>query len=119
MSDDPKNADFWAALGGYVDPASMPVGEPDTEVAQKKVSKLLKMTENQLESVSEGPLTKSMLVSDAVYLVHATEKLSIWVGKEASLDIKKNAMHMSVDYIAKVCLRLALHCLTAPYPTLP
>jgi hypothetical protein len=43
-----------------------------------------------------------MLASDSVYLVHATEKLSIWVGKTAPLDTKKNAMNMAVDYIAKV-----------------
>ena len=102
MSDDPKNADFWAALGGYVDPSSMPAGEPDTEVAQKKVSKLLKMAGGKLEVVSEGPLAKSMLASDSVYLVHATEKLSIWVGKTAEMDTKKNAMNVAVDYISKV-----------------
>jgi Gelsolin repeat len=101
VADDPKNAEFWAALGGYVDPSTLPAGEPDTEVAQKKVSKLLKMT-GSLEVVSEGPLAKSMLASDSVYLVHATEKLSIWVGKTAPLDTKKNAMNMAVDYIAKV-----------------
>jgi Gelsolin repeat len=101
VADDPKNAEFWAALGGYVDPSTLPAGEPDTEVAQKKISKLLKMT-GSLEVVSEGPLAKSMLASDSVYLVHATEKLSIWVGKTAPLDTKKNAMNMAVDYIAKV-----------------
>jgi Gelsolin repeat len=101
VADDPKNAEFWAALGGYVDPSTLPAGEPDTEVAQKKVSKLLKMTDS-LEVVSEGPLAKSMLESDSVYLVHATEKLSIWVGKTAPLDTKKNAMNMAVDYISKV-----------------
>jgi Gelsolin repeat len=101
VADDPKNAEFWAALGGYVDPSTLPAGEPDTEVAQKKISKLLKMTDS-LEVVSEGPLAKSMLASDSVYLVHATEKLSIWVGKTAPLDTKKNAMNMAVDYIAKV-----------------
>jgi Gelsolin repeat len=101
VADDPKNAEFWAALGGYVDPSTLPAGEPDTEVVQKKVSKLLKMT-GSLEVVSEGPLAKSMLASDSVYLVHATEKLSIWVGKTAPLDTKKNAMNMAVDYIAKV-----------------
>jgi Gelsolin repeat len=101
VADDPKNAEFWAALGGYVDPSTLPAGEPDTEVAQKKVSKLLKMT-GSLEVVSEGPLAKSMLASDSVYLVHATEKLSIWVGKTAPLDTKKNAMNMAVDYISKV-----------------
>ena len=101
MADDPKNADFWAALGGYVDPSTLPAGEPDTEVAQKKVSKLLKMTAS-LDVVSEGPLARSMLASDSVYLVHATEKLSIWVGKTAPMDTKKNAMSMAVDYISKV-----------------
>ena len=102
ISDDPQNAEFWSALGGYKDPSTLAAGEPDTEVAQKKVSKLFEIVDKKIVLVSEGPLDKNMLVSENVFLLHSTEKLFLWVGKQASLEDKKNAMHSSVEYIKSV-----------------
>ena len=102
VSDDPQNAEFWSALGGYQDPSTLAVGEPDTEVAQKKVSKLFEIVDKKTVLVSEGELDKNMLVSEKVFLVHATDKLFVWVGKQANLENKRTATQTSVDYIKSV-----------------
>ena len=105
MNDDPKNDGFWAPLGGYKDPATLPVGESDTDVVVTKVTKLFALgaAAGALESVSEGPLAKSMLKSNQVYLLHNTDKLYVWVGKDAELETKRRATQAAVDYIKKVC----------------
>ena len=104
MNDDPKNDGFWAPLGGYVDPATLPVGESDSDVVVQKVTKLFQLgaAAGALESVSEGPLSKSMLKSTQVYLLHNTDKLYLWVGKDADLETKRRATQAAVDYIKKV-----------------
>ena len=102
VSDDPQNAEFWSALGGYQDPSTLAVGEPDTEVAQKKVSKLFEIVDKKTVLVSEGELDKNMLVSEKVFLVHATDKLFVWVGKQANLENKRTATQTSVDYVKSV-----------------
>ena len=86
----------------------MAAGEPDTEVAQKKVSKLFEILDKKTVLVSEGALDKNMLTSDKVFLVHATDKLYLWVGKQANLDSKKFATQSSVDYIKSVSHSKAL-----------
>ena len=104
ISDNPMDPEFWAPLGGYVDPSSLPMGEPDTEVAAAKISKLFKLSDNgsDVELTNEGPLKKSMMESENVYLLHSTERISLWVGKKSKADAKKNAMHCAVDYLKKV-----------------
>ena len=109
MNDDPKNEGFWGPLGGYTDPATLPAGESDADVKVTKVTKLYQLeTEadadaDAIDLVSEGPLSKSMLKSTAVYLLHSTDKLYVWVGKDAELETKRRATQAAVDYIKKVC----------------
>jgi Gelsolin repeat len=105
MNDDPKNEGFWGPLGGYTDPATLPPGESDADVVVTKVTKLflLGAAAGAMDLVSEGPLAKSMLKSTAVYLLHSTDKLYVWVGKDAELEIKRRATQAAVDYIKKVC----------------
>ena len=104
MNDDPKNEGFWGPLGGYKDPATLPAGEADSDVVVQKVTKLFQLGADAgaLESVSEGPLSKSMLKSAQVYLLHNTDKLYVWVGKDAELETKRRATQAAVDYIKKV-----------------
>ena len=47
-------------------------------------------------------MKKSLLVSENVYLLHSTEKICLWVGKHAKMDVKKHAMHTAVEFIKKV-----------------
>ena len=105
MNDDPKNEGFWGPLGGYTDPATLPAGESDADVVVTKVTKLFQLgaAAGAMDLVSEGPLAKSMLKSTAVYLLHSTDKLYVWVGKDAELETKRRATQAAVDYIKKVC----------------
>ena len=107
MNDDPKNEGFWGPLGGYTDPATLPSGESDADVVVTKVTKLFQLGAeagaDAMDLVSEGPLAKSMLKSTAVYLLHSTDKLYVWVGKDAELETKRRATQAAVDYIKKVC----------------
>jgi Gelsolin repeat len=103
MNDDPKNEGFWGPLGGYTDPATLPAGDSDADVVVKKVTKLFQLgAEADADLVSEGPLSKSMLKSTEVYLLHSTDKLYVWVGKDAELETKRRATQAAVDYIKKV-----------------
>lgn len=104
MNDDPKNEGFWGPLGGYTDPASLPAGESDADVVVAKVTKLFELgaAAGAMDLVSEGPLSKSMLKSSEVYLLHSTDKLYVWVGKDAELETKRRATQAAVDYIKKV-----------------
>jgi Gelsolin repeat len=107
MNDDPKNEGFWGLLGGYTDPATLPAGESDADVKVTKVTKLFQLgaeaDADAMALVSEGPLSKSMLKSAEVYLLHSTDKLYVWVGKDAELETKRRATQAAVDYIKKVC----------------
>jgi hypothetical protein len=104
MNDDPKNEGFWGPLGGYTDPATLPAGDSDADVVVKKVTKLFQLgAEADADLVSEGPLSKSMLKSTEVYLLHSTDKLYVWVGKDAELETKRRATQAAVEYIKKVC----------------
>ena len=105
MNDDPKNEGFWGPLGGYIDPITLPAGESDADVVVTKVTKLFQLgaATGAMDLVSEGPLSKSLLKSQAVYLLHNTDKLYVWVGKNAELETKRRATQAAVDYIKKVC----------------
>ena len=102
IEDDPKNPEFWGLLGGYVDPATLSAGEPDTEVSVKTVLKLFKIVDGEAVLEHEGLLKKAMLLTENIYLLHSTDKISLWVGKGAKLETKKAAMAVAVAYVKKV-----------------
>ena len=83
---------------------SLQQGDPDTEVAAAKISKLFKLCDNGLdvELVHDGPLKKSMMVGENVYLLHSTERISLWVGKKAKIESKRAAMNCAVSYLKTV-----------------
>ena len=104
IDDDPKNERFWDALGGYVDPKAVSPGISETEEA-KFLNKLfcidtidseVKFTE---VDTNGGVLSRGMLQSGAMFLVHSVDALYIWVGGKASPAEKKEAMPFAVKYL--------------------
>lgn len=95
--------EFWKLLGGEgpVKAASdrriLPEHPPHGEGV---LFKLDQSTGTMLfAEVARGALTKSMLTSDAVYILDTTAKLYIWVGKGASPDVRADAMIAATKYL--------------------
>jgi len=108
MVDDPKNSAFWNFFGGYRDLNTLPEGESDDIVALHAVQrKLYRISdENSASGVqflpvasASGKLTRDMLHSGDVFMVHGDGKVYLWVGKQASLNEKKEATKRAVSYI--------------------
>ena len=108
LDDDMMVGGFWGPLGGYVDPATLPMGEPDVSapLAQQKVAaRLYKIGSAasgtlDLAEVAQYPFSKDMLTSDMVCLLHSSSgKVFIWVGKQSPLDVKRSSMHIASTYI--------------------
>ena len=105
MEDDMTAADFWGPLGGYVDPSSLPMGEPDVVAAanvQKIIPRLFKIgsAAGGLSDVAPYPFSKEMLTSDLVCMLHSSSgKVFIWIGKQAPLDVKRNSMFIASQYV--------------------
>jgi len=106
LQDSPENPDFWDVLGGFRAPETLPMGEADVDIlADKKTklkmkSKLLKMNDdNTLEDMNEQVLKREMLLSDNVFLLHCFDKLFLWVGNKAKVEVKKDAMEATLQYM--------------------
>ncbi len=107
IDDDPKNNDFWGALGGYVDPETLPAGESDDTVPAKVPKRIFKLsdasgsttfTEVELPS---GKLERSLLDSNDVFVIDTGSKLYIWVGKGSTVNEKKEAMVNATRYLSQ------------------
>eukprot|EP00603_Paraphysomonas_imperforata_P002999 CAMPEP_0114417660 /NCGR_PEP_ID=MMETSP0103-20121206/3082_1 /TAXON_ID=37642 ORGANISM="Paraphysomonas imperforata, Strain PA2" /NCGR_SAMPLE_ID=MMETSP0103 /ASSEMBLY_ACC=CAM_ASM_000201 /LENGTH=797 /DNA_ID=CAMNT_0001585967 /DNA_START=115 /DNA_END=2508 /DNA_ORIENTATION=+ len=102
LSDDPRNVDFWTALGGYMNVTNP--GESDS-VADAQVSKLFRISDDsgsvsftQVEYQS-GRLNKTLLNSSDAFLLDNLSELFLWVGKAASADEKKSGMSYAMKYL--------------------
>lgn len=94
VDEDAKNEEFWAALGGYADPNSFPLGESDEEVPNYPANRLVVVSDDSDGgeiALTNGKLTKDMLVSEHVMLVVAQGTVYVWVGRTASATKKKEA----------------------------
>ncbi|RYD76251.1 MAG: hypothetical protein EOP84_17160, partial [Verrucomicrobiaceae bacterium] len=114
LDSDPRNADFWSALGGFVDPASLPEGASDDTVEVKTTRRLFRISNASggLEFVEvtpgDGKLAKSLLDNNDVFLLHASVgKLFIWVGTKSDPQEKKEAMACALKYLASHGLSLS------------
>ena len=102
--DDPKNGKFWEALGGYVDPNAVSPGIPEAADAKflnrlfciDTIDSEVKFTE---VDTNGGVLSREMLQSGAVFLVHSVDALYLWVGSKASQAEKKEAMPFALKYM--------------------
>jgi hypothetical protein len=102
LADDPRNVDFWTALGGYLDVTNP--GESDS-VTDAQVSKLFRVSDasgavsfTQVEYQS-GQLNKTLLNSSDAFLLDNLSELFLWVGKGASADEKKSGMSYAMKYL--------------------
>jgi len=88
-----QNEDFWGALGGYAVATSLPLGASDDTVPAYPANRLLSISEGQTSEVEVvgGKLTKEMLVESNVMLVIAQGVIYIWVGRDATMQDKKEA----------------------------
>jgi len=50
--------------------------------------------------VSEGPLSKDMLVSEDAFVVDAGDQIFAWVGKDANADEKKEIMVRAMNFLS-------------------
>jgi advillin len=105
IEDDPTNATFWGALGGYVDPSTLNPGLPDTDEGANFVNKLFEISdaagEIQIIEVASGKMKNEMLKSEEIYLLHCIDSIYIWVGKLSSTEEKKQAMSRALEYMTK------------------
>ena len=107
INEDLQNEAFWSALGGYVDPNSLPAGESDESVPTKLPNRLLHVSDASGELVQTevdlGPkavLSKELLISDDVFIVLASEKVYVWVGRKSSPDEKLGATNLAMRFIS-------------------
>lgn len=54
-----------------------------------------------LTEIAERPLNKSMLDTNNVYILETHNKVQIWIGKEASLEEKKNSLVIGKGFVKK------------------
>lgn len=52
-----------------------------------------------LTEIADRPLKKSMLDTNNVYILETFNKVQIWIGKEASLDEKKNSLVIGKGFV--------------------
>jgi advillin len=106
LDEDPTNSEFWTALGGYVDPSSIPLGDDDDAVPEYPPNRLVQIEDETGETVvteialENGKLFKSMLNSNSVYIVVAQGTVYIWVGRGCSLEEKKQATTRASEFVA-------------------
>ena len=103
-----KDPEFWAHFGGYVDPDSLPEGEPDSVVDQHLTRRLFQITDasGSLEFLEVTPnkapynFAKSQLDSNDVFLLQSAQgKIFLWIGRGANVNEKREATARAVQYI--------------------
>lgn len=103
IDDEPKNVEFWALLGGFIDKNSMPDGDADEEMKSNVEKKLFVISDNNGEvNVTEKQskrLQRGSLESDNVMMIVSKGKIFLWIGKTASLAEKKESTAHAMQYI--------------------
>jgi len=102
--DDPTCADFWEPLGGYVDPATLPLVDDPPDAPIGSSSKLFVVSDAsgsvvfQEVPLPDGKLRKELLVGEDVMIVVTSSKIYVWVGKGSNLNEKKESTAHAVQY---------------------
>lgn len=106
LDDEPRNAEFWGHFGGYRDANSLPEGADDAAVETKESRRIYRISDasGSMEFVSvtpaDGKLTKDLLDTNDVFLVHAsTGKIFLWIGKKSNPNEKREATARAVEYL--------------------
>jgi hypothetical protein len=95
-------AEFWQLLGGK--PANIKAAVQDdapdsVETSYKFWEIKLAGSKVNLNEVQERPLREEMLKTENVYILELNSEIHIWIGKEADLDEKKNALYIGKGFI--------------------
>ncbi len=110
LDDEPQNAEFWEAFGGYRDPSTLSAGEPDTLAEAKTTStaptRRLFRISNATGSLkftditpADGKLTKALLDTNDVFFVQGlANKFFLWVGQKSNLQEKREATTFALTY---------------------
>ncbi|RMX63734.1 hypothetical protein DD238_006349 [Peronospora effusa] len=108
IDEEPKNAAFWKALGGFTTVTRSGVSDEYYENAVKKNTTVLRVSGSGDDNVqvadvtpSSGVLTKDMLKTENVFIIDVGNEVFVWVGKAASESERKNALAIAVHYLKK------------------
>lgn len=101
---DKDAGDFWKHFGCESEPEKIPEDAGDDAEWEKKSEKrLLQLSDAsgslEFKMVSETHVKRSSLVSDDVFVFDIGSEVFVWVGKGASADEKKQAMHHAQQYL--------------------
>lgn len=107
IDEDPKNAAFWEALGGYIEVTHGGGNDESFESLAKQSTKLLHVSDSssdlKVEDVtpSSGVLTKDLLKAEDVFIVDTGSEVFVWIGKNASPGERRNAVTVATNYLSK------------------
>ena len=110
INEDLQNEAFWSALGGFVDPNSLPEGESDDSVPAKLPNRLLHISDasGSLEQreipLEAGALKRDLLDPSDVFIVLASEKVYVWVGRKSTPQEKREATVLAIKFLASTGL---------------
>lgn len=102
MDEDPRCAEFWAALGGYIEITDP--GPPDDDVSHMapkmfKISDATGSVTFEPVTLADGKLKRSQLDTNDVFLVDVGSKIYLWIGRGANLVEKKESMPRAAAYL--------------------
>lgn len=102
--DDEVDAEFWGFLGGkpaVIKPATSDSADDMTD--ETMLCKLWKVSNDtgklSTTEITERPLTKSMLDTNDVFILELHKMVNIWIGKEADVEEKKNALIIGKSFV--------------------
>ncbi|DAZ92737.1 TPA: hypothetical protein N0F65_002902 [Lagenidium giganteum] len=107
IDEDPKNAAFWGALGGFINVTREGGSDDAHERASKTKTTLLRVSDSssvlKVTDVTpgNGVLTKDLLKSEDVFIVDTGDVVHVWVGRGASDAERKNAMTCATKYLSQ------------------
>ena len=114
VEEDPHNEGFWGLLGGEIEVPDVPE-PPDVVHDEPKLFYISDAESGTGEAqfspvtIGSGGLTRSLLKSDAVYLLDSGDgSLFLWVGVDASQTVKKSSFQFAHKYITDVSAILSV-----------
>ena len=94
--------EFWDHLGGKPDTINPAVPDDQVESEDQKYA-LFKISNEtgkiQLTEIKERPLKKSHLDTNDTFILELNKQVSIWIGKEANQEEKKNALIIGKGFV--------------------
>ncbi|KAG7376712.1 hypothetical protein PHYPSEUDO_012856 [Phytophthora pseudosyringae] len=108
IDEDPENAAFWEALGGFEPVTRSGESDEHHENAVKKNTTVLRVSgsvDDKLQvadvTPSSGVLAKDILKTEDVFIIDVGNEVFVWVGQAASESERKNALTVAVHYLKK------------------